>query len=93
MRPPEFTGGNGKGSGGLSYPVDLQAPTSMRPPEFTGGNVRSTWRPLVSPNCAPHFNEAAGIHRRKPARRSRSGQLTRRGFNEAAGIHRRKLRD
>ena len=37
------------------------------------------------------FNEAAGIHRRKPqeggGRQARSWS----GFNEAAGIHRRKL--
>ena len=36
------------------------------------------------------FNEAAGIHRRKPqvALRITGGQNS--GFNEAAGIHRRK---
>ena len=38
---------------------------SMRPPEFTGGNREAvTWRDGETP---PRFNEAAGIHRRKPA--------------------------
>ena len=38
------------------------------------------------------FNEAAGIHRRKPATASRSATSASPCFNEAAGIHRRKLR-
>ena len=35
MRPPEFTGGNGRGQAGRP-PDPVRA--SMRPPEFTGGN-------------------------------------------------------
>ena len=35
----------------------------MRPPEFTGGNWLHDERPNHPPN---RFNEAAGIHRRKP---------------------------
>ena len=35
------------------------------------------------------FNEAAGIHRRKPGRARRTSGSSP-GFNEAAGIHRRK---
>ena len=37
------------------------------------------------------FNEAAGIHRRKPMSRTEPDQWRVR-FNEAAGIHRRKRR-
>ena len=37
MRPPEFTGGNGKEFVVL-YRADI---ASMRPPEFTGGNRSS----------------------------------------------------
>ena len=61
MRPPEFTGGN-------RWPAfrwGVHGEASMRPPEFTGGNsidlrLRRSylWR----------FNEAAGIHRRKPTK-------------------------
>ena len=36
----------------------------MRPPEFTGGNANHA-RKGGAP--ASRFNEAAGIHRRKPA--------------------------
>ena len=62
MRPPEFTGGN------LRDAVEMRCErieASMRPPEFTGGNCCTT-----GPASARHrrrFNEAAGIHRRKPA--------------------------
>ena len=58
----------------------------MRPPEFTGGNTqqRAGDRPTFR-----HFNEAAGIHRRK--RYPRTGPThPLKYFNEAAGIHRRK---
>ena len=37
------------------------------------------------------FNEAAGIHRRKPLARWSGITSTLPRFNEAAGIHRRKL--
>ena len=60
----------------------------MRPPEFTGGN------PAASGRDASHhvrrFNEAAGIHRRKPGRELQATPTRYLGFNEAAGIHRRK---
>ena len=61
MRPPEFTGGN-RGRPRLSR-AGLGA--SMRPPEFTGGNW--VWGTEIA-GCAwrARFNEAAGIHRRKP---------------------------
>ena len=59
MRPPEFTGGNR--SGGAEVPAVREA--SMRPPEFTGGNVVMAG---TLPPVAKRFNEAAGIHRRKP---------------------------
>ena len=36
------------------------------------------------------FNEAAGIHRRKPDVLAATVLLPLQGFNEAAGIHRRK---
>ena len=36
----------------------------MRPPEFTGGNLESD--DGISDNTFWRFNEAAGIHRRKP---------------------------
>ena len=39
---------------------------SMRPPEFTGGNHQRRRCPRWPPASA-RFNEAAGIHRRKPA--------------------------
>ena len=61
----------------------------MRPPEFTGGN--RSCRPIASTSRPAGFNEAAGIHRRKPRLPwllCGPGWL---GFNEAAGIHRRKL--
>ena len=61
----------------------------MRPPEFTGGN-NGTYPTLTATHVC--FNEAAGIHRRKPGFRSRSCCIPNR-FNEAAGIHRRKLVD
>ena len=35
----------------------------MRPPEFTGGNSSCRLHPAARSRC---FNEAAGIHRRKP---------------------------
>ena len=38
----------------------------MRPPEFTGGNYKK--HELEWQSEAIYFNEAAGIHRRKPAR-------------------------
>ena len=59
MRPPEFTGGN------LALHGDTVARgrASMRPPEFTGGNYG---RPLAVCRRRWCFNEAAGIHRRKP---------------------------
>ena len=63
MRPPEFTGGNGKSSA-VRYCLPQNA--SMRPPEFTGGNR------IVCTPVRIHldgFNEAAGIHRRKPRNR------------------------
>ena len=86
MRPPEFTGGNQE----LSLVAVHVNTASMRPPEFTGGNVRHPiWEPPdLWCKC---FNEAAGIHRRKPLQRT-GGQPHRlpSGFNEAAGIHRRK---
>ena len=37
---------------------------SMRPPEFTGGNGHSLG--ALDALVRPCFNEAAGIHRRKP---------------------------
>ena len=59
----------------------------MRPPEFTGGNIpRST---VLSGLYALRFNEAAGIHRRKP-RFAEPQPVAVHRFNEAAGIHRRK---
>ena len=62
---------------------------SMRPPEFTGGNMSL---PFTSEKqgLPPRFNEAAGIHRRKPGARYRLSCAPYRSFNEAAGIHRRK---
>ena len=60
---------------------------SMRPPEFTGGNDPSQRR---DQGRAVGFNEAAGIHRRKPAWSGPARRRNRRSFNEAAGIHRRK---
>ena len=36
----------------------------MRPPEFTGGNPR--FRLYSDRAASMRFNEAAGIHRRKP---------------------------
>ena len=61
MRPPEFTGGN---NGGPDLRHFLVFDASMRPPEFTGGNADlHGW--MVS-KISSSFNEAAGIHRRKP---------------------------
>ena len=59
MRPPEFTGGNRRSSTERCS----CSTASMRPPEFTGGNASGSSR-----CCSPwlSFNEAAGIHRRKP---------------------------
>ena len=37
----------------------------MRPPEFTGGNDKVDL--IAEALVAARFNEAAGIHRRKPA--------------------------
>ena len=39
---------------------------------------------------SPRFNEAAGIHRRKPMCACVDMDKNHRCFNEAAGIHRRK---
>ena len=39
----------------------------MRPPEFTGGNAQGI--PASRIAGVVRFNEAAGIHRRKPAAR------------------------
>ena len=62
MRPPEFTGGNDRYRN-MGRHGCLAA--SMRPPEFTGGNLM---RPTGAIIAHTHgFNEAAGIHRRKPA--------------------------
>ena len=55
MRPPEFTGGNSM----KKLKID---PASMRPP-VTGGNYRYVTKRQRS---VGRFNEAAGIHRRKP---------------------------
>ena len=44
-------------------PYFVQCRASMRPPEFTGGNG-SAWRGEAW--RGKRFNEAAGIHRRKP---------------------------
>ena len=61
MRPPEFTGGNSTVCVKLSWKLTA----SMRPPEFTGGN---DWpRRATLERYRAGFNEAAGIHRRKPA--------------------------
>ena len=83
MRPPEFTGGNPAGVRTHGY----ARLASMRPPEFTGGN-RCSWCGTDSRSWS--FNEAAGIHRRKPSTR-RTTRPPGTCFNEAAGIHRRKL--
>ena len=84
MRPPEFTGGNSLHPLLTGIAIIL---ASMRPPEFTGGNGS----PVNSANhrVAAGFNEAAGIHRRKP-RSSGASSAASCSFNEAAGIHRRK---
>ena len=42
----------------------------MRPPEFTGGNLMLPRTIMVQLSC---FNEAAGIHRRKPDHQRRDG--------------------
>ena len=60
----------------------------MRPPEFTGGNGRARSSRSAE---ATRFNEAAGIHRRKPATEHVQQPAKGSSFNEAAGIHRRKL--
>ena len=59
----------------------------MRPPEFTGGNIGIRNQLRQGAYC---FNEAAGIHRRKPASAGLRGGARGGCFNEAAGIHRRK---
>ena len=61
MRPPEFTGGNPRACKVLRNSL---SGASMRPPEFTGGNT--TGSPTLPVRVARCFNEAAGIHRRKP---------------------------
>ena len=61
MRPPEFTGGNATSHRDCA--IGWQA--SMRPPEFTGGKPVESARGSVKRGL--RFNEAAGIHRRKPA--------------------------
>ena len=85
MRPPEFTGGNGRRHQGASRG---QPVTSMRPPEFTGGNW--TEAPFSFSRAPSDFNEAAGIHRRKRQPGTGQGRPGQPDFNEAAGIHRRK---
>ena len=60
MRPPEFTGGNTI-TGAHEVAQNIRA--SMRPPEFTGGNRHIDGATVPR---ATGFNEAAGIHRRKP---------------------------
>ena len=69
----------------------------MRPPEFTGGNCSTTGIFFLKGTTACWcFNEAAGIHRRKPrAHEVRCWRELRSvlSFNEAAGIHRRKPQD
>ena len=62
MRPPEFTGGN---DAQPKRPDHGRRRASMRPPEFTGGNVWLAARDAAGAMLG--FNEAAGIHRRKPA--------------------------
>ena len=86
MRPPEFTGGNLRRCLG-NFIGDV---ASMRPPEFTGGNwfIASGYG-----RNASSFNEAAGIHRRKPPSKRFFYPASDARFNEAAGIHRRKLLD
>ena len=66
----------------------------MRPPEFTGGNDFKSRSAVTLPFADTCFNEAAGIHRRKPSRKH-NGRASRSSlrFNEAAGIHRRKRRN
>ena len=64
MRPPEFTGGN---TFQREREVGPHRSASMRPPEFTGGNQPPTPRSVFA---GYSFNEAAGIHRRKPASRA-----------------------
>ena len=61
MRPPEFTGGNL-----FIVFIDHNGndPASMRPPEFTGGN--GDHQGGAQFRYRRRFNEAAGIHRRKP---------------------------
>ena len=60
MRPPEFTGGNAAAVL-RCMPASIWA--SMRPPEFTGGNLPVE---MQRNRELSRFNEAAGIHRRKP---------------------------
>ena len=62
MRPPEFTGGN---LCELLRQLTAFMEASMRPPEFTGGNPVPAAPAACPAPC--RFNEAAGIHRRKPA--------------------------
>ena len=83
MRPPEFTGGNSRSRGWGR----ASRAASMRPPEFTGGNARI---PRESGQRNLGFNEAAGIHRRKPGACGRLATVCAVCFNEAAGIHRRR---
>ena len=59
----------------------------MRPPEFTGGNIQDGTNNGLVPG---RFNEAAGIHRRKPTSQPVATSSLPSRFNEAAGIHRRK---
>ena len=71
MRPPEFTGGN---HATAEYRHQDEALASMRPPEFTGGNDKigvGHYGILIG-----SFNEAAGIHRRKPIRTWKRTRLT-----------------
>ena len=60
----------------------------MRPPEFTGGNTVMMLGACVQ--VSSRFNEAAGIHRRKPPTCPKTLRPRFTRFNEAAGIHRRK---
>ena len=85
MRPPEFTGGNVRLDVLHGLPGCI---ASMRPPEFTGGNKIEYQTASLCQTC---FNEAAGIHRRKPLNIALQAVYIPACFNEAAGIHRRKL--
>ena len=65
MRPPEFTGGNSQSATRPGRSLS-RSRASMRPPEFTGGNRGAELDNDQLINVTWGFNEAAGIHRRKP---------------------------